>query len=75
MLNMISPLDGRYHKQTQNLRLIFSESALMRYRLMVEVEYLIALSNELKIKEVKKFRKEIVSSTTYKTLMRVKREL
>ncbi len=54
-LTSISPLDGRYQKQIQELSSIFSESALMRYRLMVEAEYLIALSSETKIKEVKKF--------------------
>ena len=54
-LTSISPLDGRYQKQTQKLSQFFSESALMRYRLLVEVEYLIVLSNESKIKEVKKF--------------------
>ena len=54
-LTSISPIDGRYQKQTQVLAPIFSESALMRYRLMIEIEYLITLSNEPKIKEVKKF--------------------
>ena len=48
-LNSISPIDGRYTKQTSVLSPIFSESGLMRYRVMVEGEYLIALS-ELKIK-------------------------
>ena len=48
-LNSISPLDGRYSKDVAVLSHYFSESALMRYRLQVEVEYLIALSNEKKI--------------------------
>ena len=43
MLNSISPIDGRYEAQTQALQSIFSEMALMKYRLHVEVEYLIAL--------------------------------
>jgi len=43
MLNSISPIDGRYQAQTQALQSIFSEMALMKYRLHVEVEYLIAL--------------------------------
>ena len=48
-LNSISPLDGRYNKEVAVLSHYFSESALMRYRLQVEIEYLIALSNENKI--------------------------
>ncbi len=48
-LNSISPIDGRYHKSTSILSRVFSERGLMRYRVMVEGEYLIALS-ELKIK-------------------------
>jgi adenylosuccinate lyase len=42
-LNAISPLDGRYHKQTESLVNYFSEHALIRYRVQVEVEYFIAL--------------------------------
>jgi len=43
-LNSISPLDGRYSKQTSALSSFFSERALMSYRVRVEGEYLIALS-------------------------------
>ncbi len=42
-LNAISPIDGRYRKQTDILSNYFSEFALIRYRLWVEVEYFIAL--------------------------------
>ena len=42
-LNAISPLDGRYREQISTLALYFSEEALMKYRLLVEVEYFIAL--------------------------------
>lgn len=42
-LNAVSPVDGRYQDKTQVLSKYFSESALIRYRLMVEVEYFIAL--------------------------------
>ena len=42
-LNAISPVDGRYHELTSELSLYFSEEALMKYRLLVEVEYFIAL--------------------------------
>jgi len=43
-LTAISPLDGRYGRQTAELREIFSEFAFMRERLRVEVEWLIGLS-------------------------------
>ena len=42
-LEAISPVDGRYRKATAGLADYFSESALIRYRLRVEVEYFIAL--------------------------------
>ncbi len=42
-LYTISPIDGRYFKQTQALSGYFSEFALMKFRVRVEVEYLIAL--------------------------------
>ena len=45
----ISPVDGRYRKQTHELASFFSEAALIRYRLLVEVEYFIELS-KLKLK-------------------------
>jgi adenylosuccinate lyase len=43
MLTALSPLDGRYQRQTAPLAPYFSELALMRYRVRVEVEYFIAL--------------------------------
>jgi adenylosuccinate lyase len=42
-LNAISPIDGRYSRHTKDLRLYFSEQALIRYRVLVEIEYFIAL--------------------------------
>ena len=54
-LNAISPLDGRYSERVKELSPIFSESALMRYRLKVEIEYLIALSNEKGVQEIAPF--------------------
>ena len=42
-LTAISPIDGRYRGQVDELALYFSEYALIRYRLLVEVEYFIAL--------------------------------
>ena len=44
MLTAISPIDGRYRRGTAALADYFSEYALIKYRLWVEVEYLIALS-------------------------------
>ena len=44
-LNAISPIDGRYRKVTEKLANYFSEGALIKYRVMVEVEYFIALCN------------------------------
>lgn len=42
-LTAISPIDGRYRDKVDSLANYFSESALIRYRVMVEVEYFIAL--------------------------------
>ena len=42
-LKAVSPIDGRYHSKTENLGEHFSEYALIRYRVKVEVEYFIAL--------------------------------
>jgi len=43
-LTATSPVDGRYHAKTSDLGNYFSEFALIRYRLLVEVEYFIKLS-------------------------------
>lgn len=43
-LEAISPVDGRYRKTAEPLASYFSEGALIRYRIKVEAEYLIALS-------------------------------
>lgn len=43
MLKAISPIDGRYYSKTQELSEYFSEYALIRYRLFVEIQYFIAL--------------------------------
>lgn len=42
-LTAVSPIDGRYHGKTEGLAAYFSEYALVRYRVKVEVEYFIAL--------------------------------
>ena len=53
-LTAISPVDGRYRSKTVELDDFFSEFALIRYRVMVEVEYYIALC-ELPLPQLEKF--------------------
>jgi adenylosuccinate lyase len=52
MLDNISPIDGRYSKEVQDLKLFFSEEALIKYRIKVEIEYLIALCGVVHIKQL-----------------------
>lgn len=54
-LTALSPLDGRYHKQVNALRDCFSEFALIKYRVKVEIEWLKALAAEPAILEVPAF--------------------
>jgi adenylosuccinate lyase len=56
-LTAISPIDGRYQSKTTALQAYFSEFGLIRYRVLVEVEYLIALA-ESGIANLKDFPKE-----------------
>ena len=51
-LTAVSPIDGRYHSKTEQLSDYFSEYALIRYRVKVEVEYFIALC-ELPLPQLK----------------------
>ena len=59
-LTAISPVDGRYRNKAENLAAYFSEYALIKYRVRVEIEYFITLSeflpqlSELNAAEVKK---------------------
>ena len=57
MLKAISPIDGRYANKTTSLVPFFSEMALIRYRVQVEVEYFIALC-ELPLPQLSAFPKE-----------------
>ncbi len=54
-LTALNPLDGRYAAKTKNLRPIFSEFGLIKYRVLVEVRWLIALSEHPQIAEVPEF--------------------
>ena len=54
-ITALSPLDGRYQSKVEPLRFYFSEFALIRYRVQVEVEWFKALSNEPAIVEILPF--------------------
>ena len=53
-LTAISPIDGRYSSKTEKLKNYFSESALIKYRVLIEVEYFISLC-ELPLPQLKNF--------------------
>ncbi len=59
-LTALSPLDGRYAGKIEPLRRYFSELGLIRYRVLVEVEWLKALAAEPKIREVPRFSKATI---------------
>lgn len=50
----VSPIDGRYRRQVEDLSMYFSEYALIKYRVRVEIEYFIALC-ELPLEQLKGF--------------------
>ena len=54
-LTALSPLDGRYHGKVDALRRYFSEFGLIRYRVLIEIEWLKALSAESPIAEIAPF--------------------
>ena len=54
MLNAISPIDGRYRSKTAALADFFSEESLIKYRVLVEIEYFIALC-EIPLPQLKDF--------------------
>ncbi len=57
-LNAISPIDGRYRNKTLALAPFFSEEALIKYRVQVEIEYFIALC-ELPLPQLESFDKNL----------------
>ena len=65
LLTAISPVDGRYRAKTQAYADYFSEYALMRYRVLVEVEYFIALC-EIPLKQL-----EQVPSSVFPKLRKI----
>jgi adenylosuccinate lyase len=53
-LTAVSPIDGRYHNKTKDLQKFFSEFGLIKYRVLIEIQYFIDLS-KLKIKGLEDF--------------------
>jgi adenylosuccinate lyase len=60
-LKAISPVDGRYQKVTKKLSDYFSEGALIKYRVFVEIEYFIALC-DIPLPQLESFDKDLVGS-------------
>lgn len=57
-LNAISPIDGRYRSKTKDLSSYFSEEALIKYRVKIEIEYFISLC-KLPLPQLSKFNHSI----------------
>lgn len=77
-LTAISPIDGRYRDKVENLANYFSERALIRYRVTVEIEYFISLC-ELPLPQLERFNsgyfeqlREIYRNFTIKDAQRIK---
>ena len=60
MLSCISPLDGRYDAQLNELRPYLSEFGLIKHRVKIEILWFISLSENKKIKEVPSFSKTVI---------------
>jgi adenylosuccinate lyase len=60
-LTALSPLDGRYHSKVAGLRPYFSEFALIRYRVQLEIEWLKALINAPDIAEATPFSQDTIA--------------
>jgi adenylosuccinate lyase len=58
----ISPIDGRYKKNVSELETFFSEQALMRHRVMIEVEYLLALVGHRSFQKTRALSKKTLNS-------------
>lgn len=77
-LMAISPVDGRYRNKAENLAAYFSEYALIKYRVRVEIEYFITLSEflpqlgELNTTEVKEGLRKIYQEFSEEDALRVK---
>ena len=62
MLSSISPLDGRYDAQLNELRPYLSEFGLIKHRIKIEILWFISLSENKKIKEVPGFSKTTINA-------------
>ena len=77
-LTAISPVDGRYWGKAENLAAYFSEFALIRYRVRVEIEYFIALSeylpqlSELNTENVKTWLRNVYKDFSEEDALRIK---
>ncbi len=60
-LTAISPIDGRYRNQLQHLDEYFSEFALIKYRVKVEIEYFLFLSQKKFFKLTPKIKKQLLN--------------
>ena len=60
-LSAISPIDGRYSQLVESLQEIFSEYALIKYRIFVEIEWFIHLSKQQHIKELPHLTKQSIT--------------
>lgn len=61
-MSNISPIDGRYKKNVSELETFFSEQALMRHRVMVEVEYLLAIVEHKSFQKTRTLSKKALNS-------------
>ena len=78
-INNISPIDGRYSKLTLELKNYFSEAALIKYRVYIEIEYFIYLC-QIGLPELKNISKKdlnnilkITSEITEKDIIQIKK--
>ena len=60
-LSAISPIDGRYSHLVESLQDVFSEYALIKYRIFVEIEWFIHLSKQPSIKELPRLSKQSIT--------------
>lgn len=74
-LTAISPIDGRYRKQLQHLDEYFSEFALIKYRVLVEIEYFLMLGEKKFIKispQVKAYLKNVLDNFSVEDAAQIK---
>ena len=78
MITAISPIDGRYADKTKELSSYFSEFALIKYRIFVEIQYLMKLSGQIsfrgsqKLEENKEAILDIFTAFDVKEALKIK---